>query len=376
MNHLTSGADSGFQSAQVSIQADRIFEKLKQTFEQSTLDAIHHNPIDHALEALIMIYQLPDIISCFMGCKTFQMVVQSCVPKTCSQKKWEVSCLAIRSVHMDSHSLSGPKELETILTFLGHYFTLGFAGGKYQDEPIQNALYALASISNSTTIEAIRQFNPTGDWFVYGIRHALQSDRAPELRKAALLFLPLIVDIWFHPSTLIMGSTEMGSFCRDWASTVDSIEHTSTTLKAALTVLFGMINSSLWRPHIVPDEWTLLENFRLVQADLESLHLCINNPGLITEIRNVDNHKAMVLWAEILWSNYTKLTQEIRKQLVKITAEVSRNERGTYLSASGLYIDKYLSILDSELEETKEVQKVKILQQAHKDLTNMKQGMP
>ena len=383
MNCLASYADSGFQSPEVPAQANKIFGELEPTFAASTPDDNHHAPVYRALEVLVMIYHLPNIISPSMSYKVFQMVMQSCVPETCSKKKWKVSCLAIHNAYIDNQSPPGAKELKAILTFLSHYFDLGIADGKYQDVPIQNALHVLASTTSPTTIEAIKQLNPTGNWFVYGIRHTLQSDRAPELREAALLFLPLIADIWFHPSTIIMGSIEMDSFCTDWASAVDSVELTSATLKASLTVLFAMISSPLWRPHIVPDKWTLLKHFRSVPADLEPLNLCIKNPGLIDEIRHVDNHEAMVLWAEILWSNYAKLTLKIREQLVKITGEISGSERGTYLGTSESHIDKYLSNVDLELREAEEarmvgipqqVDKVRMLKQAQVALGIIKQG--
>lgn len=366
INCLASDAESSFQSPQVSIQADRIIEKLEQTFGQFTSDDIYHAPVDQALQALVMIYSLPDIISPSMSYKIFQIVMQSHVPKTCSEKKWKVSCMAIHSAYIGSWPLSDAEGAITALTFLNHYFSLGLASGKYQDEPIRDALCVLASISSPTTIEAINQFNPTGNWLIYGIKYALQSDRALELRKAAFLFLPLIVNIWFHPSTLIMGSTEMETFCQDWASTLDSIEPTPATFEPSLVVLFGMISSPLWRPHIVPDVWKILEHFRLVTTSLESLHLCIGDPGLIAEIRHVENPKAMVLWAEILWFNYTRLVPEIQEQLVIITVEISGSEGGTDPGASESYIDRYLSNVDLELRETEEAQRVGMIQQAHK----------
>ena len=50
----------------------------------------------------------------------------------------------------------------------------------------------------------------------------------------------------------------MRGLCVDWASAVNGIEHTSDVQKATLSVLFGMINSSHWLPHIVPSKWKLL----------------------------------------------------------------------------------------------------------------------
>jgi len=49
--------------------------------------------------------------------------------------------------------------------------------------------------------------------------------------------------------------------CVDWASAVDNIKYTYDVQKATLAVLFGMINSPHWCPHIVMEKWKLLEYF-------------------------------------------------------------------------------------------------------------------
>ena len=367
-NNYSPNTNPGSQSSYVSAQADEIYKALKQTFEPPILDKI-----DHALEALVMIYCLPNIISPSMSYKIFQMVMQSDIPEAHSKKKWEVSCLAMHHAFKDNKPLSCVEDPDNILTFLSHHFDLGIVDGEYQDEPIQNALCALAFTSSPITVEALNRLNPTGHWFVHGICHAFQSDRPLGLREAALLFLPLIANRWFHARALIMGPTEMDSFCMNWASAIDSLKPTPAIQKAALTVLLGMINSPHWHSHIVPETWTLLEYFKSIPDDLESLCLCINNLGLIDEIRNVDNPRAMVLWIEVLWFKYAELTPEVRDQLITITKEILRNERGTYLGASESHIDKYLSNIGLELREAEDAQKA-ILQQAYKVLESIKQG--
>jgi len=369
MDGLPSDANSGSQSSQLSTQADGIYKTLRQIFGTPILDNI-----DHALEALVMIYHLPNVISPSMSYKIFQMVMQPHIPEIHFEKKWEVSRLAMHSAFKDNKPLSCVEDPDNILTFLSHHFNLAIVDSQDQDRPIQNGLYALASTSTTITIETLNHFNPTGHWFVHGICHTLQADRSLELHEAALLFLPLIANRWFHPCTLIMGSTEMSRFCIDWASAVDSLEQKPAIQEAALTVLLGMINSPHWRPHIVPEKWMLLEYFRSIPDDSESLCLCINNPDLIGEIRNVDNPKAMVLWAEILWFKYTELSLEVQEQLVTITKEVSRNERGTYLGTSGSYIDKYLHNMDSELKQEKDAQRAEMLQHTQRVLNSIKQG--
>jgi hypothetical protein len=114
-----------------------------------------------------------------------------------------------------------------------------------------------------------------------------QDDKPFELRKAALFFLPLIGDRWFNTPHPIMEPDQMRSLCVDWASAVDGIEHTYDVQKATLAVLFGMINSPHWRPHIVTEKWKLLEYFTSVPDDSQPLRRCIDNPELMDAIKNV-----------------------------------------------------------------------------------------
>ena len=212
------------------------------------------------------------------------------------------------------------EELRDILAFLNHHFDLATRGGQNQDEPIQNALRALAYASSSTAIEALKPLDPTGPSFVRGICYAFQDDKPFQLRKAAL-FLPLIADRWFNTPHPIMEPDQMRSLCVDWASAVDGIEHTHDVQKAALAVLFGMINSSHWCPHIVVEKWKLLEYFISVPDDSQPLRRCIDNPELIEAIKGAANPAAMDLWLAILWLKYNELLSGAREQLETVTKE-------------------------------------------------------
>lgn len=287
------------------------------------------------------------------------MVMQSPVPETHSEKQWKVTRLTMHSAFKDCNPSPQVKDPKDILAFLDHHFDLAIIGHGNQDGPIQNGLCALASASATT--EAFNQFDPTEQWFVRGICYAFQSDRSSELHEAALLFLPLIGNRWFHPQTPIMGSIEMASFCVDWASTVDCLNSTSTIKKAALIVLLGMINSPHWFPHIVPAKWNLLEyfleHFKSVSHDLQFLSGCINNIGLLDKISNVDNPMAVVLWVEILWLEYVELIPEVRKQLEAVTKEIAQNEISAHLSASQSHLDKYLLNISRKLREAEDALK-------------------
>ena len=315
----------------------------------------------------------------------FHVVMESQVTSAYTQdKKWEASRLTIHGAYKWDKFLPWVGDPRDILTFLDHHFDLATRSDQNQDEPIQNALRALAYASGASTIEALRHFDPTEPSFVRGICYVYQDDKPFQLRKAALFFLPLIGDRWFNTPHPIMEPDQMRNLCVDWASAIDGIEHTFDVQKATLTVLFGMINSSHWRPHIVTDKWKLLEHFTSVPDDSQPLRRCLDNPELIAAISEVDNPAAIVLWLAILWLKYQELIPEVQEQLETITREVAQSRRRTDL-------DMYLNVVDSELRKAEDTltqygmwstdvaaialrTKIDNLQQARITLSTLKRG--
>ena len=279
----------------------------------------------------------------FVTYQLFLIVVQAPLSETYTQeKKWEACRLAMcHTFEWDNllPSLNDPKD---ILGFLDHHFDLATQSGG-DDEPIQNALYTLTYACDPDGIEALGRFDPTEPSFVRGICYIFQGGRSIQLRKAALLFLPLIGDRWFNTAEPIMEPDQMRNLCVDWASAVDGIEHTPDVQEATLAVLFDMINSPHWRPHIVAEKWELLEYFKSVSDELQALGRCLDNPELTDAISKVDNPVAMFFWLEILWLEYGELTPEVQRRLEEATKEVSQGPRRTDL-------DMYLSVIDLEVE--------------------------
>ena len=245
------------------------------------------------------------------------------IPETHSEKKWEVARLTIRGAYVGDKfipQVEGHQDKDThyILDFLNHHFELatrqdqGQDGGQDWDEPIRIALRALVCTSNPASIALLESFDPSEDPFVRGIQHTLEDIRPPNLREAALLFLPLICDQWFKTGS---ANASLGSvrrdFCVDWASAVDRASETSAVKTAALTFLLGMIGSPDWRPHIVPAKFTLLEGLRSIPEDCQPLRSRINNPDFVDAIEDVENPTAMAHWVTILWANYAELDDEM-----------------------------------------------------------------
>ena len=275
----------------------------------------------------------------------FHIVMQAPAPLAYSEeKKWDASRLTMHGAYKSDKFLPWVEDPQDILTFLDHHFDLATRGDQNQDEPIQNALRALAYASDPVTIEALKHFDPTKPSFVRGICYVYRDKKPLELRKAALFFLPLIGDKWFNTPHPIMEPDQMRSLCADWASAVDDIEHTYDVQKATLAVLFGMINSPHWRPHILTEKWKLLECFTSVPDDSQPLRRCIDNSDLLDVIKDMDNQAALFLWLAVLWLKYKELIPQVRVQLENITKELGQGGRRTDL-------DTYQETIDSELRK-------------------------
>ena len=292
------------------------------------------------LEALRLIVPLSENGIATKSYHLFHVVMQAPISEAYSEeKKWEASRFALHGAYKWDKDLPWVENPQDILTFLNYHFEL-VAKGENQDGPIQNALRALAYASSSITIEVLKDFDLTWPHFVPGICHVFQKEKPDRLRKAALFLLPLVGDKWFNAHEPIMGPDEMKDLCENWASAVDNVGITAPHVqRAALAVLFGMINSSHWRPHIPKDKWKLLKHFASVPNDSVPLKRCLENPELISAISAFGNRDAIILWLKNLWLRCRQLSPEVQKQLEEATTVARKTE-----------VDEYLGAVESELK--------------------------
>ena len=316
-------------------QISRLFEKLAGTFQDNKSTTEH---IAKALGALRLIAPLFENDIAANSYRLFHIVMQANISP--EEKKWEASRLSLLGAYKWDKVLPRVGDPKDILAFLNHHFDLA-TQGEDQDEPIQNALRALAYAYNTETIEALKTFDSTKSPFVRGICFAFQNERPPQLRRAALFFLPLIADRWFNTPRPIMEPSEMQDLCTNWASAVDKFDPKFPQVrKVALCVFFCMINSPHWRPHIIPiNKWKLLEYPLPVPDDFPPLRKCINNPEVIRAISNANDRNALILWSAILWLNFRELDSGIRTQLMGVTKDAQMWE-----------LDGFRSGITSELE--------------------------
>ena len=316
-----------FRSQKHTVQIGRIFDKLEEAFRSISST---REEIDIALEVMELIAPLSEDAITQRSHDLFHVVMRTPVsPAYSEEKKWEALQLTMDCANKCNKSLPCVENPEDILASLVCDFNLAASKNRNRDEPtpdeltpgeptpdeeltpdeaIGNALRALHA-SGPVAVEALKRFNPT-EAFISGILYVFQDDKPSQLRRAALLFLPFIGNGWFNTLTPIMRDDQMRKFCADWASAVDDLEHTHHVRKAALAVLYDMIKSCHWRPHIVTEKLKIT--------------------GLL----------------EILWLEYEKLIPPVGKQLTMVTKWVTQG-RGTDF-------DKYLSAIDSELKKAKD----------------------
>ena len=377
------GTEPSCNSHESDRQVNRIYEKLTRTFGNPSAT---NDEIDRALKSMELIAPLSSGGVSQKSYNLFHIVMQAPTSITYTQKKkWEASRLAMHGAYKLDQSLPWVGDPHDVLAFLDHHFDLATAkGGQNQDEPIQNALRALAYASDPVTIDHLSHFDSAKPSFVHGLCHAFKNGKPSQLRRAAFFFLPLIGDKWFNAPRPIMKPEQMKSLCADWASTVDAIEDSDDVQRAALAVLLGMINSRDWRPHIATEKWDLLKDFISLPDDSQPLKRCVDNPELTNAIRSVANPAAIVHWLKILWMKYKELIPEVRRQLETVTREVSQGRRR-------LDLEEYLKVIESKLKEAEDAltqystwatdppavalrAKIENLQQAKGALTTIKRG--
>jgi hypothetical protein len=138
----------------------------------------------------------------------------------------------------------------------------------------------LAYAPGKETIEALKKFDCTQLSYIKGICRSFKDEEPFQLRKAILFYIPLFESRWFDPEVEILDEDGRREFCQDWASGVDGIEQTKDVKKAVASVLFGMANSAIWRPHIPQDKWKLSEYFNELPDESSSRLRCEVNEEL------------------------------------------------------------------------------------------------
>ena len=321
-------------------------EKLAEVFQDAGSSTIE---IDSALDAMAVVASSIITIPVYVKGRELLHAVMN-APITLSyttEKKWQVArCFMHGLCRWSDRYWTWIGDPQDVITFLGHHFDLATQGGENQDKPIMYALRTLAMTSDNVTIAALNCPDLAKPTFIRGVLHAFEKARPLVLRSDAFDFLGRISEKWFETSGPIMEPEQMGRLCADWASVVDSLVETDRVKKFALMVLFGMMNSPHWRPHIVGEKWKLLEWSTSVPDDFEPLKRCIDNPEVTDVILQVGDADGVAAWLKILWLRYGKLVPEVQEKLEAASKKIAQTRRSA--------LDVYLSAVDSELRKAKD----------------------
>ena len=305
--------------------------------------------VDLALEAMAAVTSIHSGSIFEKGRHLFHVVMSAPVTLAFTQeKKWQAARCVMRCLYRWAEEFwPWEGDPQDVLTFLDHHFDLATQGGENQDGPIQDALAALGYADDPVVIEALKSFDPTGPTFVRGIFYALQEYRPFRVRTFAFCFLAFIGDRWFNAPRPIMEPDQMKRLCADWASVIDATEETGEVEMATFAVLFYMMNSPHWRPHIVTNKWKLLESLTSVPDSSEPLRRCLDNLELTDAVAEIGDPAVMVAWLRILWLKYGELIPEVREKLETVTEGTIQKGRATDL-------DTYLLAVDSGLKKTED----------------------
>jgi hypothetical protein len=307
-----------FDSSQDKALYIHIFTKFKATFKGHIVQEYART-----LYGMRLISPLQNDIVAENNYSLFRVILSSSFEE---EEKWVAARIAINGAYKWDTYLPWVEDPDDIFKFLTHNFAIQAKGEDgVAMQPIESMLKAIAYASNEKAREGLKKLDCTAKPFVNGIRKAFEGDRPFQTRKAALFLMPFIQDRWFDDSLEdVMSGEEKDEFCKNWASAVDGIDHTTDVKQAVCTTLFGMLNSNKWRSHIAKEKFKLMEYFADLLDDSKFFIACKENPSVLPWLRSGAGEGAekAKLWLAILWSDYVSLPQDVRDQVLEMTKVV------------------------------------------------------
>ena len=331
-----------------SSQNDAFYKHIFTKFEATFKDHVTQD-YTRTLDGMKLIIPLQNNTVATNSYNLFHVILSSSFEE---EKIWVAARLAINGAYKWDPFLPWVEDPEDIIKFLVYHFTIQAEG---EDEAVTKAieevLRAIAYASTDKTLEGLKKFDHANKLFVNGLRKAFEEDRPFETRKAALFLMKHIQERWFEDSLEdVMSDEEKSEFCKNWASAVDGIEHTTDVQKVTSPTLFGMLNSKKWRPHITKEKFRLMEYFAQLPDDCKLFNACKENPSLLPWLRSSEGAEKAKLWLAILWSDYANLPKDVKDQVLEMTEAVISKARHDVSFISRIMIsekERYQASLDA-----------------------------
>ena len=247
----------------------------------------------------------------------FRVLVEAPVSSIFTEeRKWEASRLALHTAYKWDWALPQVKDPKPIVTFLSYHLQKFTVSSTACNEPVQDALRALISLSTPEATEALKDFDPNQDPHNLAIIYLFDESKPLQFRKTALFFLPLIADKYFTDDDITANHLKE-RLCVDWAFTVGEVLHTGLgdAHCAVLAVLLSMINSCWWRFFVPLERWKLLKLLDSRMDDSQPFARCLQNPDLVEAASVMRDPNVTDLWFKILLMRYNRLSPQVRKQL-------------------------------------------------------------
>jgi len=209
-------------------------------------------------------------------------------------------------------------DAKDVITFFEHILESPSTEDE-QDMALQSVYRALAYASKR---EMLDRYDMKKALIVNGTVAAFTHHKPFQLWKAILFFLDMVESQWFNSEVEIMSEEKRRELIQKLADSVERIELTVDVVCAVLSVLFGMADSPLWRPHIPVRAWSVMGGFPALPETTPSFIRCRNNPDVIDGLRAYEEKSLVKFWMGILWRDWVDLRQEVQARLVEVTKEV------------------------------------------------------
>ena len=251
------------------------------------------------------------------GCQAlFNTVMGS--PHLTGEIKWKTARLALYGAYKWDSYMPWLHEAKDVVAFFEH--TLEFPGTEEEQDMALESIYrALAYASKR---EMLDEYDMKKSMIVDGTIAAFSHQKPFQLWKAVLFFLDVVEGQWFNSEVEVMNEEKRRELIQKLADNMDHIEPTIDVLCAILSVLLGMANSPVWRPHLPVKLWSAMGGFPALPETTPSLVRCRDNPDVIDGLRAYEEKSVVKFWMGILWRDWVDLRPEVQARLMEVTREV------------------------------------------------------
>lgn len=234
------------------------------------------------------------------------------------EAKWKAARLALYGAYKWDSYMPWLRDANDVVTFFEHTLESPYAEEE-QNMALQSAFRALAYASER---EILDQYDMKKRLIVDGTVAAFDHRKPFQLWKTILFFLDMVEGQWFNSEVEIMSEEKRRELIRKLMDNIEHIELTVDVLCAVLSILFGMANSPMWRPHLPIELWSVMGGFQALPETTPSFVRCRNNPDVIDGLRAYEDKAMVKFWMGILWRDWVDLRPQVQARLVEVTREV------------------------------------------------------